>query len=207
MNGNYVILDPSFLTALYRLKSQIVCFPTTPPTTTASNQPMRLRPIVSYSAVHVRARYRPQWRLHRPLMTLAIETSCDDTSVAVLEKNDTNGETAAHLHFHKKVTSNNAEFKGVHPLVSLLSHQESLANLVSEAMRHLPPKTNSAEDAQLEDGPDAVDITQKRLPDFVSVTRGPGMRANLFTGLDTAKGLAAAWQVGTRPVVTLSTHC
>jgi N6-L-threonylcarbamoyladenine synthase len=29
----------------------------------------------------------------------------------------------------------------------------------------------------------------------VSVTRGPGMRSNLFTGLDTAKGLAVAWQV------------
>ncbi len=34
-----------------------------------------------------------------------------------------------------------------------------------------------------------------RKPDFVSVTRGPGMRASLSTGLDTAKGLAVAWQV------------
>ncbi|KAB2108094.1 hypothetical protein AG0111_0g3915 [Alternaria gaisen] len=40
----------------------------------------------------------------------------------------------------------------------------------------------------------AVDIAARRLPDFVSVTRGPGMRSNLFTGLDTAKGLAVAWQ-------------
>ncbi|KAA8614699.1 Glycoprotease pgp1 mitochondrial [Pyrenophora tritici-repentis] len=43
-------------------------------------------------------------------------------------------------------------------------------------------------------GPIPVDITTRTLPDFVSVTRGPGMRSNLFTGLDTAKGLAVAWQ-------------
>jgi N6-L-threonylcarbamoyladenine synthase len=35
----------------------------------------------------------------------------------------------------------------------------------------------------------------RRKPDFISVTRGPGMRASLNTGLDTAKGLAVAWQV------------
>ncbi|RMZ86497.1 hypothetical protein DV736_g6277, partial [Chaetothyriales sp. CBS 134916] len=32
-------------------------------------------------------------------------------------------------------------------------------------------------------------------PDFVSVTRGPGMHSNLSCGLDTAKGLAAAFDV------------
>ena len=32
-------------------------------------------------------------------------------------------------------------------------------------------------------------------PDFISVTRGPGMRSSLSTGLDTAKGLATAWQI------------
>jgi N6-L-threonylcarbamoyladenine synthase len=40
--------------------------------------------------------------------------------------------------------------------------------------------------------------TTKRVPDFVAVTRGPGMRSNLFTGVDTAKGLAVAWQ---RPLI------
>jgi N6-L-threonylcarbamoyladenine synthase len=117
-------------------------------------------------------------------MTLAIETSCDDTSCAVVEKTTEHGRPYAQLHFHKKITSNNAEFQGVHPLVSLRSHQENLAKLVSEAISHLPFE--------------AVDHGQpklKRLPDFISVTRGPGMRSNLFTGLDTAKGLAVAWQV------------
>lgn len=111
-------------------------------------------------------------------MTLAIETSCDDTSVAIVEKGVHHGSTVARLHFHKKVTSDNTEFQGVHPLFTLKSHQENLANLVAEAIEHLP--THGA---------------TRTLPDFVSVTRGPGMRSNLFTGLDTAKGLAVAWQV------------
>jgi N6-L-threonylcarbamoyladenine synthase len=35
----------------------------------------------------------------------------------------------------------------------------------------------------------------RRRPDFISVTRGPGMRSNLDCGLNIAKGLAVAWQV------------
>lgn len=50
--------------------------------------------------------------------------------------------------------------------------------LLDEALLHLP--LNGA--------------STRRIPDFVSVTRGPGMRSNLFTGVDTAKGLAVAWQ-------------
>lgn len=125
-------------------------------------------------------------------MTLAVETSCDDTSVAVVEKGVHDGNTVARLHFHKKLTSNNTQFQGVYPLVALKSHQENLANLVAEAIDHLPAH-------------DGV----RRLPDFVAVTRGPGMRSNLFTGLDTAKGLAVAWQVpaGARFQIATTTNC
>ena len=143
-------------------------------------------------------------------MTLAIETSCDDTSVAILEKANDGKSASAALHFHKKITANNAEFQGVHPLVSLRSHQENLASLVSDAISHLPPKerentNNLANDtagiaSHGEEDYKRTDVTAKRLPDFISVTRGPGMRSNLFTGLDTAKGLAVAWQVLTATI-------
>ncbi|OCL11114.1 hypothetical protein AOQ84DRAFT_374299 [Glonium stellatum] len=128
----------------------------------------------------------------RPLVTLAIETSCDDTSVAVLEYRDRSQSPRAILHFHKKITSDNSVYQGVHPVVSLESHQESLAALVNEAVQNLPEADCCEEDS-------TIAVANKewpgRKPDFVSVTRGPGMRSNLFTGLDTAKGLAVAWQV------------
>ncbi|KAK4975635.1 Mitochondrial tRNAs modification protein, partial [Elasticomyces elasticus] len=64
------------------------------------------------------------------------------------------------------------------------------------------------------DGPDAYAINglaksgAKRLkrPDFVSVTRGPGMRSNLAVGLDTAKGLALAWDVPLLAVHHMQAH-
>ncbi|KAF2709718.1 hypothetical protein K504DRAFT_467669 [Pleomassaria siparia CBS 279.74] len=135
----------------------------------------RLRPRVHSSL-------RPSVR--RALLTLAIETSCDDTSVAILETKTCaqHGHTCAVLHFHKKITSNNTSFHGIHPIVSLYSHQENLALLLDEALLHLPFQNTSI----------------RKVPDFVAVTRGPGMRSNLFTGMDTAKGLAVAWQ---RPLV------
>jgi N6-L-threonylcarbamoyladenine synthase len=158
---------------------------------------MWLRPIVENTRIRTRALHYPQWTLHRRLMTLAIETSCDDTSCAILEKTTERGRPYAQLHFHKKITSNNAEFQGVHPLVSLRSHQENLAKLVGEAISHLPPKAIIQSQGLGEGAPQTGQHERpaKRLPDFISVTRGPGMRSNLFTGLDTAKGLAVAWQV------------
>src|SRR6187402_1153399 len=71
----------------------------------------------------------------RHLLTLAIETSCDDTSVAVLEKKKNN---AAILHFHEKITSDNRSYGGVYPIVAHESHQENVASLVNRAMESLP---------------------------------------------------------------------
>ncbi|KAL3417390.1 glycoprotease [Phlyctema vagabunda] len=132
----------------------------------------------------------------RTLLTLAIETSCDDTSVAVLEKH-TSRKNSATLHYHAKITSDNRAAKGVQPIVAHESHQKTLSGLVKEALQHLPlqaPDAANLENALLvrtEHG--ALQCRKK--PDFVTATRGPGMRANLITGVDTAKGLAVAWQV------------
>ena len=83
------------------------------------------------------------------------------------------------LLFHEKVTARNKEYKGIHPIVAVESHQQHLGRLVNSAVRLLP----------------IDNVGRRRKPDFVSVTRGPGMRSSLDTGLNTAKGLAAAWQI------------
>lgn len=103
----------------------------------------------------------------RRLTTLAIETSCDDTSVAVLEQ----APQGVRTHFHERVTANNDAFNGIHPLVALHSHRANLALLVQKALKQSPR------------------------PDFIAATRGPGMRSNLAVGLDTAKGLAVGLDV------------
>ncbi|KAI4158832.1 MAG: hypothetical protein LQ342_007068 [Letrouitia transgressa] len=147
----------------------------------------------------------------RNLLTLAIETSCDDTSVAILETCDANASKfpAAVLHFHEKVTANNLQYRGVHPLVAVESHSKQLAPLVARALDNLPRSiTNLAERNY---GPQEHRLTEdgpynKRKVDFISVTRGPGMFACLSTGLNTAKGLAVAWQVPLVAVNHMQAH-
>ncbi|KAF4618406.1 hypothetical protein G7Y89_g14898 [Cudoniella acicularis] len=138
----------------------------------------------------------------RNLLTLAIETSCDDTSVAVLEKHKNNTAT---LHFHSKITSDNRSYRGVYPIAAHESHQKNIAGLVKEALQHLPPSGSERNGKTLsirrENGNSA-----RKIPDFITVTRGPGMRASLITGLDTAKGLAVAWQIPLLGVNHMQAH-
>lgn len=123
----------------------------------------------------------PQSR--RTLVTLAIETSCDDTCVAVLERHPSGGAT---LHFNAKVTSDSRQFGGVHPAVAIAGHTQHLGPLIRKAVAHLPwPRAK---------------------PDFVTVTRGPGMAQNLAAGLNTAKGLALAWDVPLLGVNHMQAH-
>ncbi|KAI1126100.1 glycoprotease family-domain-containing protein [Nemania abortiva] len=156
----------------------------------------------------------------RQLLTLAIETSCDDTCVAILEKDD--AAAIARLHFHEKITSDNRAFGGVHPLTAVVSHTTHLALLVRESLRALPRVEVEVGDANLtQDGSNSngngsdngnngkvlwVDGAPRRRPDFVSVTRGPGMASNLATGLATAKGLAVAWDVPLLAVNHMQAH-
>ena len=147
----------------------------------------------------------------RNLLTLAIETSCDDTCVAILEKKDavstvsaaTPLNTQAYLHFHEKVTSANSSHGGIHPIVSLESHWANLARLVARSLKHLPAaREETPEPARLH----LKDGEIRRKPDFISVTRGPGMRSNLVCGLDTAKGLSTAWQIRMLGVHHMQAH-
>ena len=147
----------------------------------------------------------------RQLLTLAIETSCDDTCVAILEKKDAlsralqalPSQKQAVLHFNEKVTASNICHGGIHPIVSLESHWSNLARLANRSLRYLPDGGHDlpyGRTISLEDG------TIKQKPDFISVTRGPGMRSNLVCGLDTAKGLSTAWQIPMLGVHHMQAH-
>jgi len=149
-----------------------------------------------------------QCRFLRTLLTLSIETSCDDTSVAIVEKHGYGSSVPsqhtrtplAELHYLGKVTANSLEYRGIHPIVSLESHQENLAELVCASLEKLPKDVSQHNCIRTRGGKNV------RKPDFISVTRGPGMRSNLSTGLDTAKGLAVAWQVSVVAVNHMQAH-
>ncbi|KAK4242354.1 glycoprotease family-domain-containing protein [Achaetomium macrosporum] len=114
----------------------------------------------------------------KSLLTLAIETSCDDTCVAILEKSG----SAARLHLNSKITSDNRKFGGIQPITAVESHVSHVAPLVESALQFLPP------------------------PDFISVTRGPGITSSLAIGLTMAKGMAVAWGVPLLAVHHMQAH-
>ncbi|WYZ34930.1 hypothetical protein EsH8_I_001206 [Colletotrichum jinshuiense] len=142
----------------------------------------------------------------RNLLTLAIETSCDDTCVAILSKEPASGR--ATLHFNRKITSDSTAYGGVYPPVALRSHDASLATLVAESLSSLPPADAAAaqDDGASGNGTITVAGVPRQKPTFITVTRGPGMSANLASGLATAKGLATAWQIPLLAVNHMQAH-
>lgn len=148
----------------------------------------------------------------------------DDTGVAILEKHGASHQTEefdgaptlkleATLHFNQKLTADNSKFRGIHPVHSMLSHQENLAALIASALPSLPhaiSRSNTLEERSSKQIPIRCSKTDKwiwkRKPDFVSVTRGPGMISSLDVGLNTAKGLALAWQIPLLGVNHMQSH-
>lgn len=145
----------------------------------------------SFSSSNIRSKHSRQHR--RGLVTLAIETSCDDTAVAILSRT---GDGQTSLLFNERISSDNRAFRGINPTVAVQGHNGSLAPLLRKALASLPDCSGGAEEGEGEGARElVVGRRRKKVPDFVSVTRGPGNMANLSVGLNAAKGLAVAWGV------------
>ena len=113
-------------------------------------------------------------------MILALETSCDDTCAAVVERDGT-------------VRANVVSSQGVH---------DRYGGVVPEiASRHHLELVNAVVD-------DALARAGATLDDaaLVAVTQGPGLMGALLVGVATAKGLAAARGLPLAPVDHLRAH-
>ena len=110
--------------------------------------------------------------MSRLALTLAIETSCDETSVAVVA----GGRRVLSNVIHSQVDLH-AEFGGVVPELAARDHLERLPHLLDLSLQRAGV------------GRDDLDL--------VAVTRGPGLAGCLLVGVGLAEGLSAAWS---RPV-------
>ena len=96
---------------------------------------------------------------------LGIETSCDETSAAVVEDGCRiiSNIVASQIDIHKK-------YGGVFPEVASRQHVLSISPVIEEAMQ----KAHMSYD----------DL------DAIAVTRGPGLAGSLVVGMNAAKGLS-----------------
>ncbi|MDR1874412.1 MAG: tRNA (adenosine(37)-N6)-threonylcarbamoyltransferase complex transferase subunit TsaD [Synergistaceae bacterium] len=101
-------------------------------------------------------------------LTLGIETSCDDTAVAVLR-----GERGVLAELLSSQIRDHARFGGVVPEFAARKHLESILPLIDEALR--------------EAGVEGRDLS------LIAVTCGPGLMGSLLVGVQTARALSRVW--------------
>lgn len=115
------------------------------------------------------------------MITLGIESSCDDTSVAVLE-DGTNllaSLVSSQIDIHRR-------FGGVVPEIASRKHLEAILPLLNECLK----TANKTIDAI----------------DQIAVTAGPGLLGPLIIGLSTAKALAWHLEIPLIPVNHIEAH-
>ena len=117
--------------------------------------------------------------MNKPVIILGIESSCDDTSAAILQNNLVLSNVIASQTVHES-------YGGVVPELASRAHQQNILPVVSEAL-----KRAGVEKAEI---------------DAVAFTRGPGLPGSLMVGTSFAKGLALSLHIPLIDVNHLQAH-
>ena len=104
--------------------------------------------------------------MEKDVFILAIESSCDDTSAAVLHNDLLLSNVTASQAVHEA-------YGGVVPELASRAHQQNIVPVVDQAIRKA--------------GIDKSQVTA------VAFTRGPGLMGSLLVGVNFAKGLHVRW--------------
>lgn len=161
-----------------------------------------------------------------PMRILAIETSCDETAVSILECSGTTTDLAFNvlgtgLYSQAK---KHAEFGGVYPNLAKREHQKNLIPMLELAFKESGIQNTGSGgiqnskfqilDSILAREPELLVqlkdfLTKNPYPpkiDAIAVTQGPGLEPALWVGLNFAKALSLAWNVPLIPVNHMEGH-
>ena len=117
--------------------------------------------------------------MEKEVYILGIESSCDDTSAAVIR----NGELLSNVVASQKV---HEEYGGVVPELASRAHQQNIVPVVDTALKRA--------------GIDAGQLSA------VAFTRGPGLMGSLLVGVSFAKGFARSLNIPMIEVNHLQGH-
>lgn len=114
------------------------------------------------------------------MLVLGIESSCDDTSIALLDSSKTghfviNKKTASQIEIHKK-------YGGVVPEIAGRMHAEKIVPLIEEVLKGQPK------------------------PDAIAVTSGPGLITGLLVGVQAARTLSYSLNIPLIPINHINGH-
>jgi N6-L-threonylcarbamoyladenine synthase len=155
---------------------------------------------------------------------LAIETSCDDTGIAILEikgaKNPAfkvlSNIIASQIKIHQK-------YGGVYPMMAKRAHQKNLMPVLTKAIKEAKMLNSSKQNLSKENIENLKvilerepELFKKIIPflkkykkpavDLISVTNGPGLEPCLWVGVNFAKAVSFIWNIPIVPVNHIESH-
>ena len=152
---------------------------------------------------------------------LSIETSCDETAVAVIELTGNLEKPAFSVLGHTLYSqaAQHAEFGGVYPSLAKREHQKNLIPLALKAIKESgltlsSTRSNlSSADSILEREEELFEQL-KHTPelhtnpgiDAIAVTKGPGLEPALWVGINFAKALSHLWNIPLVPINHMEGH-
>jgi N6-L-threonylcarbamoyladenine synthase len=156
---------------------------------------------------------------------LAIETSCDETAVALVEASgDLNKPKFEVLKkaVHSQI-EDHKEYGGVYPSLAKREHAKNLVPVLSSVIpakagispkqREIPDQVRDDIKSILEREPGLYESAVKMLEeydkpdvDMIAVTSGPGLEPALWVGVNFAKVLSLVWQIPLMPVNHMEGH-
>lgn len=147
---------------------------------------------------------------------LAIETSCDDTGIAILEVKNSKFNILANIVSSQTIHAN---YGGVFPIMAKREHQINLPLVLKKALKEgelLISKSQLSisnenlkvlkeilekESTLFESVKEFLETYQKPDIDFIAVTNGPGLEPCLWVGVNFAKALSYFWDI---PVIAVN---
>lgn len=146
---------------------------------------------------------------------LAIETSCDETGIAILEQtNDAiiirGNALASQIELH-------AQYGGVFPAMAKRAHAEKISSLVIQALDEA--ELLEAVETPIEGVDDKLTFLadkettlrdhiapfltyyEKPMIDYIAVTVGPGLEPALWVGINAARALSTIWNI---PIIAIN---
>lgn len=164
-------------------------------------------------------------QVQKPMKILAIETSCDETGVCIVEaKGGLNNPefkvlaniTATQILLH-------AQYGGVFPMMAKREHAKNLTPIFekilndSGLLKESKQPVNTSLIKKLEKTLEREhDLAQALIPliqkikkpkiDAIAVTYGPGLEPTLWVGINFAKALSLAWDIPVVPINHMEGH-
>ena len=153
---------------------------------------------------------------------LAIETSCDETAISLLEATET--DSGAIFRVYGDITRTqleHVEYGGVFPALAKREHQKNLVPILLEILKDYSGSTPASSSdkavaqalAFLDRESELKTQFEERmmtLPkpsiDYICVTSGPGLEPALWVGISFAQALGALWDIPVVPVNHMEGH-